>query len=548
MRLPLEPPPLNPWCEPLPSVRFLSNGRYRALLTAAGTGCSAVNDVALTRWRADPIEDADGYFFYLRDLDTHRVWSAGLQPSRVVSPGYRARWEPGRFETTRVDEEIESRLEICVSPSFMLELRRLTLRNRSRRRRRIELTSFAEVVLGPGSADAAHPVFSKLFVRTEFAPEQRALMARRQPRGLGEAPPLLFHALLGDGQPQCETDRARFLGRCARAGAPQALRDDHKLSGTTGTVLDPIVCLRHTQELGPGEHTEVTFLLGTASGRTEALTTVQRLSRPGAVESTFLEARARARDELARLGLEPAEAESLQALAGAMHYGSLQTPAEVRERGLEGPQQPPREGLATDGMHVVLRADRCERPDVTADLVDAHRYWQALGLPIDLVVVCDEVPRSVVDALEETPDRLRLMRCTDLAFSDLAWLEATARLVVEDSLPNLAALLHTRPDPVDVEPQRPGGRSRLVLGPRGRRDADTERERHELARSTQTEAARSAARPEADEALELFNGIGGFAADGSEYVVRLRSDATGALTYPPRPWINVIANEGFGFL
>ncbi|UCE03059.1 MAG: glycosyl transferase, partial [Candidatus Latescibacterota bacterium] len=40
----------------------------------------------------------------------------------------------------------------------------------------------------------------------------------------------------------------------------------------------------------------------------------------------------------------------------------------------------------------------------------------------------------------------------------------------------------------------------------------------------------------------------GFAADGSEYVVRLRSDATGALTYPPRPWINVIANEGFGFL
>jgi cyclic beta-1,2-glucan synthetase len=92
-------------------VRFLSNGRYRVLLTAAGTGYSAVNDVALTRWRADPVEDADGYFLYLRDLDTRRVWSAGLRPSLVASPRYRARWEPGRFETTRVDEEIESLLE-----------------------------------------------------------------------------------------------------------------------------------------------------------------------------------------------------------------------------------------------------------------------------------------------------------------------------------------------------------------------------------------------------------------------------------------------------
>ncbi|WP_157956808.1 GH36-type glycosyl hydrolase domain-containing protein [Salinicola aestuarinus] len=44
------------------------------------------------------------------------------------------------------------------------------------------------------------------------------------------------------------------------------------------------------------------------------------------------------------------------------------------------------------------------------------------------------------------------------------------------------------------------------------------------------------------EDLEFFNGIGGFARDGREYVCVLDDGAT-----TPQPWINVIANPGFGF-
>jgi cyclic beta-1,2-glucan synthetase len=42
--------------------------------------------------------------------------------------------------------------------------------------------------------------------------------------------------------------------------------------------------------------------------------------------------------------------------------------------------------------------------------------------------------------------------------------------------------------------------------------------------------------------LEFFNGIGGFADDGREYVIRL-----GPGQSTPAPWINVIANPNFGF-
>ena len=46
----------------------------------------------------------------------------------------------------------------------------------------------------------------------------------------------------------------------------------------------------------------------------------------------------------------------------------------------------------------------------------------------------------------------------------------------------------------------------------------------------------------APQTLEFFNGLGGFDKDGREYVTIL--DAGQAT---PMPWINVIANPGFGF-
>jgi cyclic beta-1,2-glucan synthetase len=50
------------------------------------------------------------------------------------------------------------------------------------------------------------------------------------------------------------------------------------------------------------------------------------------------------------------------------------------------------------------------------------------------------------------------------------------------------------------------------------------------------------------EPLLFFNGFGGFARDRREYVIRLDHREGVGLLYPPRPWINVIANETFGFL
>ena len=59
---------------------------------------------------------------------------------------------------------------------------------------------------------------------------------------------------------------------------------------------------------------------------------------------------------------------------------------------------------------------------------------------------------------------------------------------------------------------------------------------------------RSSLEPLPPEDLQQFNGYGGFAADGTEYVIRIEPDEQGRLRLPPLPWVNVIANEQIGCL
>ncbi|HRD68080.1 MAG TPA: glycosyl transferase [Candidatus Competibacter sp.] len=271
--------------------QLLGNDRYATFLTAAGTGYSAWGELALTRWSADPTEDGDGFFLYLRDLDSGTFWSIGQQPVPKAAERQTGRFGAGLVELVRRDEGIEARLEVCVPEGSDLELRRVTLRNLGGHPRRLELTSYAEVVLNAPAADAAHPAFSKLFVQTEWVAESRALLAKRRPRSSGEPSCWLIHALAGEGRdieaPQRETDRVRFIGRGYTLAAPQALVGAEPLSGMVGNVLDPIVSLRRTLELAIDGEVQVTFLLGAAADREAALALAARYAATATVEVAF---------------------------------------------------------------------------------------------------------------------------------------------------------------------------------------------------------------------------------------------------------------------
>jgi cyclic beta-1,2-glucan synthetase len=504
-----------------PLGRVLSNGRYGVLLSAGGGGTSWFESYQLTRWAGDRVEDADGVGVHLREPAAGRWWSLGPGVAAAGVADRLADPQPGVFGITHAAQGLEARLETCVAPGLPFELRRLRLRDLSGRARRIEVTTVAEVVLHHRAADLAHPVFSKLFVQTESVPALGALLARRRPRGNDERHPWLLQALLGPGEAGFETDRARWLGPSRQRRAPAAMVSQEPLSGSTGAVLDPILALRRTVALEPGGQAELVFVLGADWERETTLAMLEGLRVPGAVDQAFAGATRAARDGARRAGLEPAAAECWNGVLAAMLYGhpGLRAPVEVLERARPVPGLTARLGIPPAAPLVVAHPG----PAGPGALLAAHQLWRGLGVPVETVLV--EGDAAGAEAAGAIPG-VHPVRRADLGEAALETLEALAHLVVRPGTDPWSRLEET--------PAPPGGAQAAA----GRMSPAAAAE----------PAPESRASPWGEETLRHFNGIGGFADEGHEYVVRLRHRGPEGLSRPPLPWTNVLANEHFGAL
>ena len=184
----------------LPRTNILSNGRYAVMVTAAGSGYSRWRDIAVTRWKEDVTLDVGGTYVYLRDVQNGQAWSAGYQPTGREPDSYEAVFSEDRARIVRVDGSMSTTLDVLVSPEDDAEVRRVSVLNLGTRTRDVELTSYAEIVLVPAAADAAHPAFSNLFVQTECVPELDVVLATRRPRSADEPRLWLAHVVSVEGE------------------------------------------------------------------------------------------------------------------------------------------------------------------------------------------------------------------------------------------------------------------------------------------------------------------------------------------------------------
>ena len=165
-----------------PHTQFLSNGRYTAAVTHAGGGYSTWRGLAITRQREDRTSDAGSHYIFLRDPWSGYVWSPTYQPICHEPDSYDVTFDLDKVTFDARNGDFETHLQISVSSEDDVEVRRLSIVNRSNRAREIEVTSYAEIVLAPPADDFAHPAFAKLFVETALDAQSSGLLFSRRPR------------------------------------------------------------------------------------------------------------------------------------------------------------------------------------------------------------------------------------------------------------------------------------------------------------------------------------------------------------------------------
>ncbi|HMI67902.1 MAG TPA: protein ndvB, partial [Cyclobacteriaceae bacterium] len=160
-------------------------------------------------------------------------------------------------------------------------------------------------------------------------------------------------------------------------------------------------------------------------------------------------------------------------------------------------------------------------------LMQARAFWQLKGLMTDLVILNEDYSsyrqllQDQIQGLVMTGFTLNVankqggifVRSADqLSAEDRTLLQTVARVIISDTRGNLVDQVNKRPKSrpgiptIPVSPFHPS-RDKVVT----------------------------------PEGLQFYNGLGGFSADGREYVI-----TTGGKRSTPLPWINVMANRNFG--
>ncbi|PCE25957.1 glycosyl transferase [Paraburkholderia acidicola] len=530
-----------------PVTHLLSNGRYAVMLTATGAGYSRWRDTAVTRWREDATRDDWGSFIFLRDARSGQVWSAGAQPVDSEAEYEEVVFGEDHAEFIRRDGSLTTTMDVLVSGEADGEVRRVSLANSGRRVREIELTSYAEIVLATPAADNAHPAFSRMFVQTEHLAEFGALVATRRPRSHDEKQMWAAHFAVVDGEiaadPQYESDRARFLGRGRNAGTADAILGDRPLSNSAGTVLDPVFALRYRVLVPPGKVARVTFWTVVAESRAQLLDMIDKHHDRNAFGRAKTLAWTQAQVQLRHLDVEAEEAADFQRLAAPLIYADarFRAPSDTIVRGAGAQSGLWPHAISGDLPIVLLRIDDVEDIAQVRQLLRAHEYWRMKRLGVDLVIINERASSYIQELQGAIETAVRSSQSRPHFGEELA--QGTVYTLRADLMSVEARALLQSVARVALVARRGSIADQLARLPQSQGKPSALRRQKPPMSSLWPAPIRQPRVPSLIPAkLEFFNGLGGFDKNGVEYVTVLAAGAT-----TPAPWINVIANPGFGF-
>lgn len=557
----------NPLLKPRATL-LLSNGFYSTMLTANGSGYSRWNDHAITRFVPDVTEDQQGTFLFLRDIQSGYWWSATGEPTRVSEEESISIFTDEKAEYTKTVDGIKSTLECLVVSERDGEGRRIQLTNTTNQDRLIEVTSYGELALATIEADCAHPVFSRMFIETEIADLNQTIFAKRRKRAPSDPDIHIAHFVTNNTsntlqETEAETDRSLFIGRGRSIHHPAAFDQNTRFKGHQGCVLDPIVSIRCRVKIPAHEKLELIFWTFAANSKETLQNHIEHYRQPNTFQREFSMAWTRSQISLYQSNIQPREAIVYQKYATSLIYPdrTWRLPHETLAKTLGKQSDLWAMSLSGDYPICLLRINNETDITVLHELLKAHEYWRMRGLIVDIVILNEQAFSYMQDtqrAIEWVCESYRhhtkgenrrqhifSLRSDQMNEQSFHTLLASARIILHAQNGSLSEQLkYIENSDSDLTTRQHSEESNYCL----------RHYQHHKSKQTRTPAERSflssldranqqklPLRLINGEDLQYWNGYGGFN-HHNHYVIRLNGQRN-----TPHPWINVIANHGFGF-
>ena len=512
----------------LPEVSVLSNKKYCLLMNDRGNSFSRYRTLQLNRYRKVTEQDY-GVFLYIRDKDSNRVWSNTYAPINEKPDKYEVVFASDRIKYSRRDGEVVTKTEVIVCKGLNAEIRKVTFKNESNEIKNLELTSYTEPILSDNMDDVSHRVFNSMFISTEYDKSTDALIARRKSRGDTKLSSYMIHKLFvpnANDNYSYETERTEFIGRNNNATNPCALFK--KLSNYSGDNLEPIISMRNSIEIQPGDSEEVYLIVGFGRSKEQILNIVKSYDNEKAIDNAFKLATLMNITNIKDMGINGEDMRVYNIMLNYIYQTTriiaTDERMELLRRNALGQSGLWKFGISGDRPIVLVEISDISDMPFIYEILKAFEYYKNHSIFVDIVIINKEseqyskIIRKEIDeelyrmytlnSFYHTPGSINVIDINEINDDEYGLLRVVPRITF------------------------------IIRDHQSLKEAVDELQSSNFVSDYSTVKLETNLRLPNKEKLVFDNNYGGFKDDGREYVIYNRDT--------PTPWSNIIANNNFG--
>lgn len=525
----------------LDKYNVISNENYSIITNQKGEGYSKYKDILINRYKQTS-DVNQGIFFYIKNVNTKRIWTANYMNYLDKPDKYNCSFSPDSTVINRFDGNIETTTKITIGIDKPIEIRQVILKNNGNQEEILEVSGSFEPIISEFNQDISHPAFNNLFLRYDMEDDNIILERRNREKNVEKV--FLGISLYTEdetiGELEYEIDKEKFFGR-GNINLPEMIKESKPFSKQLGLVTEPIVAMKKTIKIKPGQTVKLSLILSISNNKQETLDNLNEYKNQGIIDRNFELVKIKSAEEIRYLGIKAKDIEVYKNVMSLLIVqNNMKTLYMDKFKNKNFSQEDLwKFGISGDMPIIVAKISDLNDSYVIDEILKAYEYLRIKNICLELVILNEEdysynsyanegiencILNNQLAYLKNVKGGIFVINSKEISKQDLELLEFRANIIIDSHLGNLSTQIGDIEDDYINSIKNIGEElpERIVV-------------EEENIRTNMFE------NKEVLDNFKYYNEYGAFSKDGKEYFIKINKDEN-----LPTTWSHVIANKNFG--